>query len=145
MARAEGPMSITESVHPGNLRGGTESALGAPLDQAIYGLINDLGEMQEASDRGDLFAGLAQAITNSVGADACLVSLLDRERDVLRDVAASVVPPARLNRVVAEFKLAEFPATKEVLETGRWIEIATSNVDDDVSERRLLAEVGFAR
>src|SRR3712207_2807650 len=86
-----------------------------PLDQAIYGLINDLGDMQEASDRGDLFAGLARTITNSVGADACLISLLDRSREVLRDVAASVIPPARLNRVVAEFRLADFPATREVI------------------------------
>lgn len=138
-------MSTIETVTAGHLQGGTESTAGAPLDQAIYGLISDLGEMQEASDRGDLFAGLAQAITNSVGADACLVSLLDRERDVLRDVAASVVAPARLNRVVAEFKLNDFPATREVLESGRWVEIAVSNAGDDPSERRLLAQVGFAR
>jgi HD-GYP domain-containing protein (c-di-GMP phosphodiesterase class II) len=122
-----------------------QRAADRPLDQAIYGLISDLGEMQEASDRGDLFAGLAQAITNSVGADACLVSLLDQQRDVLRDVAASVVPPARLNRVVAEFRLSDFPATREVIQTGRWIEIAVSNDEDDLSERRLLTQVGFSR
>jgi hypothetical protein len=138
-------MANLGTVHADDLQGAAPRAGNPPLDQAIYGLISDLGEMQEAGDRGDLFAGLAQAITNSVGADACLVSLLDRQRDVLRDVAASVVPPARLNRVVAEFKLSDFPATREVLETGRWIEIAVSNEADDVHERDLLSQVGFSR
>ncbi|HEY7875562.1 MAG TPA: HD-GYP domain-containing protein, partial [Actinomycetota bacterium] len=64
---------------------------------------------------------------------------------VLRDVAASVVPPARLNRVVAEFRLSDFPATREVVDTGRWVEIAVSNTSDDASERTLLSQVGFAR
>jgi hypothetical protein len=116
-----------------------------PLDQAIYALISDLGNMQEASDRGDVFAGLAQAITSSVGADACLVSLLDADRSTLRDVAASVVPPARLNRVVEQYRLEDFPATREVVETGRWIEIASTNPDDDASERRYIDQLGFNR
>jgi HD domain/GAF domain len=116
-----------------------------PLDQAIYALISDLSDMQEANDRGDLFAGLAQAITSGLGADACLVSLLDPDGNTLRDVAASVVPPAKLNRVVEEYLLDEFPATREVVQSGRWIEVSASNPEDDPSERRYLAELGFRR
>lgn len=126
-------------------RGAPDHSNHPPHDQAIYALISDLGEMQEATDLGDLFAGLAHAITSSVSADACLVSLLDRDRAILRDVAASVVPPARLNSVVEEFKLDAFPATRDVVETGKWIEVALSNPDDDPNERAYLEELGFAR
>jgi HD domain-containing protein/GAF domain-containing protein len=115
------------------------------LDQAIYALISDLSDMQEANDRGDLFAGLAQAITSGLNADACLVSLLDPDGSTLRDVAASVVAPARLNRVVEEYQLEDFPATREVVRTGRWIEISANNPEDDPSERNYLTELGFKR
>ena len=141
MFRLEAARAAAREAAPGN----GEHAGHPPLDQAIYALISDLGEMQEATDLGDLFAGLAQAITSSVGADACLVSLLDRHRTTLRDVAASVVAPARLHRVVEQFKLDEFPVTKAVIETGRWVEVAVSNDSDDASERRYLEQVGFAR
>jgi HD-GYP domain-containing protein (c-di-GMP phosphodiesterase class II) len=127
------------------VRGGPADSSQPPMDQAIYALISDLGEMQEASDRGDLFAGLAQAITSSVGADACLVSLLEPDGKTLSDVAASVVAPARLHRVVEQFKLEDFPVTEEVVRTGRWVEIALSNPDDHPSEKEYLEQVGFAR
>ena len=134
-----------EAATAAAVRGGQDRFGRPSADKAIYALINDLGEMQEATDRGDLFAGLAQAITGSIGVDACLVSLLDRERTTLRDVAASVVPPARLNRVVEQFTLEDFPATKDVIETGRWIEIALSNPDDDIQEQGYLRQIGFQR
>jgi HD-GYP domain-containing protein (c-di-GMP phosphodiesterase class II) len=117
-------------------------ALGPSLG---LGLLSGLEPMEEATDAGDLFAGLARATVSALKADACLVSLVDRERDVLRDVAASVVPPARLHAIAEEYALTEFPATRRVIETGAPLEVSVVDADADAAERSFLREAGFAR
>lgn len=111
----------------------------------LLAIIRDLGPMQEATDVRDLFAGLAQSVLGAVGADACLVSVIDRDRDVLRDTAAAVVAPYRLNSLVEEFSLNEFPATRRVIETGQGIEVAIDDPHADPAERRYLHDLGFDR
>lgn len=101
--------------------------------------------MQGAADPPDLFAGLARATVGAVGADACLVSLYDASRDVLRDVAASVMPPARLHSVAEEYALEDFPATRAVIETGRPVEVSVADPASDPAERDFLREMRFAR
>jgi HD-GYP domain-containing protein (c-di-GMP phosphodiesterase class II) len=114
-------------------------------DRAIENLAGDLRPMQEAVDLPDLFAALAQSVTGSLKADACLISLYDESKNVIRDVAASVVRPARLNVVAEEYDLNQFPLTREVMETGEPIEISVSDPDGDRNERALLDSLGFAR
>ncbi len=114
-------------------------------ERGILELMHDLRPMQEATDLPDLFAGLARSVTAALNADACLISLYDENKDVLRDVAASVRPPAQMNSEAEEWSLDEYPATRQVLETGRSAEISVSDPDADPSERRLLASLGFAR
>nr|MBA2599787.1 HD domain-containing protein [Actinomycetota bacterium] len=114
-------------------------------ERSISDLIQDLGPMQEATDLPDLYAGLARSVVGSLKADACLVSLLDEPRGILRDVAASVVPPARLNTVAEEYRLDSFPATQRVLTTGCSYEASVSAPDADDSERTLLTSIGFGR
>ena len=111
----------------------------------ISNLMRDLTPMQEATDLPDLFAGLARSVVGALHSDACLVSLLDEKRGTLRDVAASVVPPAKLNTVAEEYSLEDFPATREVLETGAAMEISVSDESADPRERRLLGQLGFSR
>jgi HD-GYP domain-containing protein (c-di-GMP phosphodiesterase class II) len=101
--------------------------------------------MQEAVDLPDLFAALAQSVTSALRADACLISQYDEDKNVIRDVAASVVRPASLNAVAEEYDLNLFPLTRNVLETGEAIEISISDADSDNNERALLASLGFAR
>lgn len=108
-------------------------------------LIDDLIPMQRAADLRDLWAGLARAIVRTMRADACLVSVVDPDTGLLRDVAASVVPPARLNRIVAEYVIDNFPATKAVLVSGQAIEVSVNDSASDDAERRFLKELGFAR
>ncbi|MDQ3985532.1 MAG: HD domain-containing protein [Actinomycetota bacterium] len=125
-----------------------ERGLGSPefgAQRGISELMRDLTPMQEATDLPDLFAGLADSVVGAIHADACLVSLYDDERKVLRDVAASVRPPATLNSVAEEYRLEDFPATREVLETGRAMEASVADPDSDPRERGLLAELGFSR
>jgi HD-GYP domain-containing protein (c-di-GMP phosphodiesterase class II) len=118
--------------------------LGVPA-RAPGDLASGLEPMAVATDVGDLFAGLARATVDSLRADACLVSLLDRRRDVIRDVAASVVPPARLHAIAEEYALADFPATRRVLDTGDALEVALGDPDADAAERAFLRDAGFAR
>jgi hypothetical protein len=108
-------------------------------------LVSDLGPMQEAVDVSDLLAGLALAIRRDVGADAVLVSRYDAERNVVCDGGASVRPPATLNFVAEEYSLDQYPATREVLFTGKPLEVSTSDPDADSSEVAFLAQYGFCR
>jgi HD domain/GAF domain len=101
--------------------------------------------MQAANDLPDLFAALAHSVAKNIHADACLISLLDEERDVLRDVAASVIAPARLNTVAMEYRLSEFPMTRAVLEKHNPREVSIHDPDADPAERAVLDDLGFRR
>ena len=114
-------------------------------ERRMPGVVQDLGSIQEAEELPDLFSGLAHAVVRALAADACLISTLDPTGQVLRDVAASVVPPARLNVIAEEYLLEDFPATRAVVETGQSVEISISDPGADEAERAFLAEIGFAR
>jgi HD-GYP domain-containing protein (c-di-GMP phosphodiesterase class II) len=101
--------------------------------------------MQQAEDLPDLFAALAQAVTGALKTDGCLVSLYDEEKDVVRDVAASVVRPARLNVVAEEYELDKYPVTRSVLKTGKAAEISVTDPSADINERQVLADLGYSR
>lgn len=128
------------------LGGATNSRLvSAAAERRLSDLAHDLGPMQHATEVADLYAGLARAVTKAIHADACSVSVVDETGEILRDVAASVVPPARLNSVAEEFKLDEFPATRAVIESGMPVEISVSDTSADKTERDYLVELGFPR
>lgn len=116
----------------------------ARAEPRLSDLIDDLTPMQRAVDVRDLWAGLARALVRTMRADACLISIVDDD-GILRDVAASVVPPALLNHVVEEYVLADYPVTKGVLETGNSVEISINDPDSNQRERTSLADLGFAR
>ena len=114
-------------------------------ERGISEVMHDLRPMQEATDLGDLFAELAGSVVAELNADACLISHYDRDSRILRDVAASVVPPASMNTLVEEWRVDDFPATREVLENGGALEVSMSDPNADSMERRLLQEIGFER
>jgi HD-GYP domain-containing protein (c-di-GMP phosphodiesterase class II) len=114
-------------------------------ERGIAELMQDLKPMQEATDLPDLFAGLARSVVTTLHADACLVSLYEPETGILRDVAASVVPPARLNSLAEEYKIEDFPATLRVIETGQPMEVSRSDRNADENELALLGRLGFSR
>ena len=114
-------------------------------DRGISDLMQDLKPMQDATDLPDLFAGLARSVVTTLHADAALVSLFDPDRGVVRDVAASVVAPAKLNTVAEQYSISDFPGTRRVLETGTSMEVSVSDPTAEATERKLLAELGFSR
>ncbi|MDQ3645811.1 MAG: HD domain-containing protein [Actinomycetota bacterium] len=113
-------------------------------DLSLADLIGDLTPMLEAPDLPDLWAGLARSVLRTIRSDACAISLIDLDGTV-RDAAACVVPPARLNLVADEVRLDDFPATRRVVETGQGVEISVSDPLGDRSEKEVLEELGFAR
>ena len=118
---------------------------GVPTERRIGDLIHDFAPMQRATDMPGLWAGLARAVLRAVKADACLVSLASADRKVVRDVAASVVPPARLNALAEEYVVEEFPTTKVILEGGHPVEVSIHDASADGAEKDFLLEMGFAR
>ena len=108
-------------------------------------LVAGIEPMQQADDLPDLCAGLASAVAGALHADACLVSLLENEGTVLRDVAGSVAEPGLLNLVAASFRLEDFPVTQKVLASGEAVEMSISDPGIDWNERTILEELGFSR
>ena len=111
-------------------------------------LIEGIGPMQEATDIRDLFAGLARSVVTALNADAALVSLVDQDdqdKDIIRDVATCVLPPYRLNTIVEEYPLAQYPMTRKVIESGESLEISLDDPDADPGELAFLHELGFSR
>jgi hypothetical protein len=120
-------------------------SLSALPERRISDLIHDLTPMREAQDLAGLFAGMARSILGALKADACLVSLLDRDRDVLRDAAASTVGHASLNSVATEYPLSDFPLTRKVIFEGGSVEISTNDPDADPVEKEYMEGIGFER
>lgn len=116
-----------------------------PRERRMSDLAHDLGAMQEATDLPDLYAGLARAVVGALRVDACLISLVEESSGMLKDVAASVVPPARLNVVAEEHLLDDFPVTRQVIDTGTHTEISIADDEADERERRFLMELGMGR
>ena len=124
---------------------GAAAAATERLERRISDLIIDLAPMRVATNLPDLFAGLARSTINAINADACLVSLLDDDRRILRDVAASVVPPAKLNTVAEEYFLDDFPVTERTIRNRDHVQLSLSDAHIEEAERKILEDFGFAR
>ena len=108
-------------------------------------MTSGLGPLRRALDVPDLYAQLAHAAAVALASDACVVSLFDDERRILRDVAGSAPGDADLGIVVEEYAIDDFPATRQVIEECRCLEISASDPTADETERALLHHLGFAR
>jgi HD-GYP domain-containing protein (c-di-GMP phosphodiesterase class II) len=118
---------------------------GVDSERRITDLMHDFAPMQQATDIAGLLAGLARAVVGAVHGDACLISMLTEDGRVLRDVAASVLRPARLNVMAEEYNLNDFPLTREVMEQRITADVSVNDPDADEAERSYLAELGFKR
>ena len=133
-------LSLLYGIEPALRPTGLERAT-----RSMAELVSDLGPIQDAVDVSDLLAGLAHAVRREVGADAVLVSRYDPERDLVCDGGASVLPPATLNFVAEEYGLDDYPVTRDVLVTGKAVEISVSDPEADPGETSFLERYGFSR
>jgi HD-GYP domain-containing protein (c-di-GMP phosphodiesterase class II) len=114
-------------------------------ERSLPDVILDLEPMQEATDLPELYAGLARAVLMTVKADACLISALDEDGETLRDVSASVIPPAHLNAMADEYQLDDYPLTRAVIDTGESSMVNCSDPAADAAEANFLRELGFSQ
>lgn len=114
-------------------------------ERRLSELIIDLVPMREAITLDDLYEGLARSVMNTLRVDACLVSILDDGGKVLRDVAASVLPPAELNTVAEEYVLEEYPETQRAIEQLEAVEVAVGDEGASPEELAFLTELGYSR
>ncbi len=117
------------------------------LDRRISDLAHDLLPIKLATDIPELFAALALTVREAVNCDACLVSVIEPSADgaVLRDIAASVRPPARLHRVAEQRLLDENPVNRSVVGSGRVAEISGTSPLSLPVHREILKRMGFGR
>lgn len=136
-----------------HLANGRPAVTGQPTTEVVQAaepgwlsrLGSDLEDMQGVEDVPDLLAHLARITIRELDADACMVSLIDRERGTLRDVAAGSRNDRRLNLVAKEYVLDDFPATRDMIGSGVPIQISRNDPHGDSAERAFLTELGFAR
>jgi len=108
--------------------------------QALLDVSHKLSSTLELSEVLRAFTNQATELT---GATAAEISFWDHERD---ELVMLVEYLGGSNEITEEggqiYRLAEFPATKQVLQTQEPIQIRVSNESDDPAERALLAARG---
>jgi HD domain len=90
----------------------------------------------------ELFSLLCEALAGELGASDCLVSRIDADRAVAVDHAGYTRVPYRWEPHAREYALAEYPATRAVIETGRPYTTAAADPSGDPAEQRLMHEMG---
>ena len=93
-------------------------------------------------DIPEMLAALARHLTGVLGADACLISMVDRDRGTLRNRIGYRRPPQRWERPVRAHRIADYPRTAEVIETGRPFTCVLGRRADR-AEGRMLEQLGF--
>jgi diguanylate cyclase (GGDEF)-like protein len=99
--------------------------------------------LSSSLDLADILREFSASAAELVGATATEVSRLDRERDALVMLVDYVDGRTNITAEGGEvYPLADYPATRQVLETGEAMAIRVSNADDDPAERALLEKRG---
>ncbi len=104
--------------------------------QALLDVSHKLSSTLELSEVLRAFTDQATELT---GATAAEISFWDRERDELIMLVEHFEGASEITEEGGQiYRLADFPATKQVLETQEPIQIRLSNENDDPAERALL-------
>jgi putative nucleotidyltransferase with HDIG domain len=108
----------------------------------LIAVIESTRALAESSDSAEALSMFARELTLLFGASACLISEYSPVEQKVTDWAAFVLPPARLNTVAEDYNLADYPATRAVLD--RLVESTTTvGVTGDPTEQAFLQESGF--
>jgi putative nucleotidyltransferase with HDIG domain len=111
------------------------------LEPAV-GVIEAAQALSTLDDLAEMLAELARHLAEALDADACLVSLVDAATATVRNRAGYARPPYRWHRTATEHRLADYPKTAAVLETG--VPYAcTLESGADPAEARWLVELGY--
>jgi putative nucleotidyltransferase with HDIG domain len=90
-----------------------------------------------------MLADLSRQLTDFLGASACMISLVDSERGVVRDCAGYARPPHTWEPAAEEYQLLDYPRTAEVLATGRPYTCDLDDPSTDPAEADSLRGLGY--
>jgi putative nucleotidyltransferase with HDIG domain len=91
----------------------------------------------------DMLADLSRQLTDFLGASACMISLVDSERGVVRDCAGYARPPRTWEPAAEEYQLLDYPRTAEVLATGKPYTCDLDDPSTDPAEAESLRGLGY--
>jgi len=111
--------------------------------EPVLRVIEAAQSLASGDDVPEMLASLSRQLTEFLDASACLVSVLDSERGVVRNRAGFARPPHQWRPAAEEHALADYPRTAEVLSTGRPYACALDGGAVDPAEARFLMELGY--
>jgi diguanylate cyclase (GGDEF)-like protein len=106
--------------------------------RSVVALSNDLSRTMDPQMVGDR---IARHIALAVGATEAALCYWDRPRDHL--VTMGCYPPERLATLLPSYPLADYPATRNVLETAGPLIVDADDPSSDPSEVTYLASIGM--
>lgn len=127
-------VAASQQARAGLLERSASIAVAASSTHSMHGVTGALGRVTELAA---LHAATAQAAAE-LGVDVIAVSVLG-EDGVLREITSG--GGAIDTRTYA---VADYPATRRVIDTGTAVEAHTNDVDSDPAERALLSSLGQA-
>ena len=117
--------------------------LAAEQLEPVLRVIEAAQSLAAGDDVPEMLASLSRQLTEFLGASACLISVVDAERGVVRDRAGYARPPHRWEQAAEEYALVDYPRTDEVLRTGEPFACALDGTPIDPAEARWLMELGY--
>src|SRR5437764_9199519 len=121
-------------------------SLAAPLEphqvEPVLQVIEAAQSLAAGDDVPSMLADLSRQLAEFLDASACMISRVDMERRVVRDLAGYARPPYSWEPAADEYSLADYPRTEEVLRTGEPYSCRLDGSDVDAAEARWLHELG---
>jgi diguanylate cyclase (GGDEF)-like protein len=112
----------------------------APANR-LQALLDVSHKLSSTLDLTEVLAAFTGQATELTGATAAEISFWDQERDELVMLVEQLEGSHEITEEGGQtYRLSDYPATREVLETQEPIQIRVSNENDDPAERALLEE-----
>jgi putative nucleotidyltransferase with HDIG domain len=122
-------------------------SLAAPLAPHHLEPVLQVIEAAQALAGGDdvpsMLADLSRQLTEFLDASACMISVVDLDARIVRDLAGYARPPYSWESAAGEYSFGDYPRTEEVLRTGEPYSCRVDGSDVDTAEARSLHELGF--
>jgi diguanylate cyclase (GGDEF)-like protein len=114
----------------------------APANR-LQALLDVSHKLSSSLDLSEVLRAFTDQATELTGATAAELSFWDRDRDELVMLVEHLEGTDEITEEGGQiYRLADFPATLQVLESQQPIQVRVSNEDDDAAERALLEKRG---
>ena len=122
-------------------------SVAAPLAPHHLEPVLQVIEAAQALAGGDdvpsMLADLSRQLTEFLDASACMISVVDLDARIVRDLAGYARPPYAWEPAAGEYSFSDYPRTEEVVRTGEPYSCRLDASHVDTAEARSLHELGF--